>query len=49
MANKKYFFPEARLIFRSDLNYFFFLYPLEKYFIKTSDYIFRENIYFSYG
>lgn len=39
MANKKYFFPEARLIFRSDLNYllffFFFLYPLEKYFIKT--------------
>ena len=37
MANKKYFFPEARLIFRSDLNYLFifFLYPLEKYLIKT--------------
>ena len=38
MANKKIFLLETRLMFMSDLNYsffFFLLYPLEKYFIRT--------------
>lgn len=51
MANKKYFFLEARLILMSDLNYLVF-FPVSFGEVLYKDYLVitsLKNIYFSYG